>query len=69
MRLWAAASSLAPTLGMPSMTPASISAWRFHRHSVAWQMLVSAATTATGSPDRSRKTICRCTVAGYIRGM
>jgi hypothetical protein len=25
--------------------------------------------TATGSPDRSRKTICRRTAAGYIRGM
>jgi hypothetical protein len=35
MRLSAAASSSASTLGVPSMTPASISAWRFHRNKVA----------------------------------
>jgi hypothetical protein len=41
-------------------------AWRFHRNSLAWQIPVSAATTATGSPDRSRETICRRTVAGHV---
>jgi len=33
---------------MPSITLASVSAWRFHRNSLAWQIPVSAATTATG---------------------
>jgi hypothetical protein len=32
-------------------------------------MPVSAATAATDSPDSSRETICRRTVAEYIRGM
>jgi hypothetical protein len=32
--LCAAASSSASTLGVPSMTPESISAWRCHRNSV-----------------------------------
>ncbi len=46
-----------------------ISAWRFHRKSVAWQTPVSAATTATGSADRRRATICRRTDDEYIPGM
>lgn len=65
MRLWAAASSSASTLGVPSMTPASMSAWRFQRNRVASQIPVSTATAATGSPARSRETICRRTADEY----
>ncbi len=54
MRLCVAASSSASALGVPSRTPASRSAWRFHRNRVAWQIPVSIAIAATGSPDRSR---------------
>ena len=35
--------------------PAPMRARRFQRDRVAWQIPVSAATTATGSPDRSRR--------------
>lgn len=69
MLLWVATNSSASTLRVPSMTPAAIRALRFQRNRVAWQIPVSAATEATGSPDRSRATICRRTDDEYIRGM
>jgi hypothetical protein len=68
MRLRVAASSSASTLRVPSMTPASINACRFHRNRVDCGIPVSAATAATHSPDRRRWAICRRTVAGYVRG-
>ena len=47
-RFWGiAASSLASALGMPSMLPASMRAWRFQRNRVAWQMSVSVARLDT----------------------
>jgi hypothetical protein len=41
----------------------------FQRNRVAWQIPDSAATAATGSPDRSRATICRRTDDEYMRVM
>ena len=46
MRLWAAASSSASTLGVYSMTPALDESLTFPAEQVAWQTPVSAATAA-----------------------
>jgi hypothetical protein len=43
-------------------------AWAFHRNSVAGEILVSAAISATGSPPRSRRQTWRRTDEGYLIG-
>lgn len=57
IRLFAAASSSASTLGMPSRTPASMRTCAFHRNKVAGEIPVSAAISATGSPLAGERTL------------
>jgi hypothetical protein len=68
IRRRAAASSSASTLGTPARIPASMSTCSFQRNKVAAEIPVSAATVATGSPERNRTQIWRRTDPGYDFG-
>jgi len=68
MRARADANSSDSLLGTPRRTPASIRAWSFLRNNVAGDLPVSAATSATASPERRRCEICRRTECGYDLG-